>query len=179
MSETPRAGAAASGGATARTPVSDNPLYTRSADDLDGLEVVDRAGDNIGEVNQIVLAPDRKSAHAVVSVGGILGIGAREIIVSLDELRPIDDKLQLSGTKEEIAARKDETPDADKYVEVNGDTPISGSIVEFSAFEEDKDANKPGAAPMTPKSDADKPAVAPDTPKAPPAATSDKPKAPQ
>jgi sporulation protein YlmC with PRC-barrel domain len=177
-SETPRVGAAASGGATAGTPIGDNPLYTRSADDLDGVEVVDSTGDKVGKVKQIVLAPDRKSAHAVISVGGILGVGARDIIVSLDELKPMDDKLQMSATKKDIAARKDEAPDADKYVEVKGKTPISGSIVEFSAFEQGKEPIDPGASPMTPKSDADKPAAAPDTPKAPPAAAPDKPKAP-
>jgi hypothetical protein len=165
-SETPRMGAAAYGGA-ARTPIGDNPLYARSADELDGVEVVDSTGDKIGEVKRIVLAPDHKSAHAVISAGGFLGMGARDIMVSLDELKPMDDKLQMSATKEEIAALKDEAPDADKYVEVKGDTPISGSIVEFSAFEKGKEAVKPGAASMTPKVGADKPATAPETPKVP------------
>lgn len=166
-SGTPRMGEAAYGGATARTSIGDNPLYTRSADDLDGVEVVDGTGDKIGEVKQIVLAPDRRSAHAVISAGGFLGMGARDIMVSLDELKPMGDKLQMSATKEEIAALKDEAPDADKYVEVKGDTPISGSIIEFSAFEKGKEAVKPGAASMTPKVDADKPATAPETPKVP------------
>ncbi len=152
---------------TAGTSVGDNPLYTRSADDLDGVEVVDSTGDKIGDVKQIVLAPDRKSALAVISAGGFLGMGARDIVVSLDELRPMDDKLQMSATKEEIAALKDDAPDADKYVEVKGDTPISGSIVEFSAFEKGKEAVKPGAAPMTPQTDAYKPEATPETPKAP------------
>lgn len=164
MNETPRSGAAADAGATAG-PSADNPLYTRSAADLDGVDVVDSTGDKIGEVKQIVLAPDRKSAHAVISVGGVLGMGARDVLVSLDELRPMGDKLQLRATKEEIAARKDEAPDTDKYVEVKGDTPISGSITEFSAFEQDKEVIKPGASPMTPKTETEDPATAPGTPK--------------
>lgn len=165
-SGTPRMGAGTYGsGTSARTPNSDNPLYTRSADDLDGAEVVDRAGDKIGDVTHIVLAPDRKSAHAVISTGGFLGMGARDIMVSLDELKPMGDKLQMSATKEEIAALKDERPDADKYVEVKGDTPISGSIVEFSAFEQGKEGNKPGVAPLAPKFDRAKPATTPETPR--------------
>lgn len=167
MSETPRMGGAAYDGTIARTSIGDNPLYTRSADDLDGVEVVDRTGDKVGTVKQIVLAPDRKSAHAVISAGGILGMGARDIMISLDDLTPIGDKLQMSATKEEATALKDEALDADKYVEVKGDTPISGSIVEFSAFEQGTEANKPGHPAITPNVDADTPATAPETPRVP------------
>lgn len=171
----------ADGRATARTTTGDNVLYTRSADDLHGKAVIDRTGDKVGEIKRVVLAPDRKSAHAVVSVGGVLGMGARDITVSLDQLKPLDDKLQMNSTKEEIATLKDATQGADKYVDLKGSTPISGSIVEFSAFEQGKDANKPGAGSMrpnadsdkpggtsmTPRGDTDKPATAPATPRVP------------
>jgi len=179
-SETSRMGAA-DGSATARSTSGHNILYTRSADDLDGVDVVDRAGDKVGEIKRVVLAPDHKSAHAVISVGGVMGIGASDITVALDELKPLDDKLQMSATKEEITALKDLTEGNDKYVDLKGSAPISGSIVEFSAFEQGKDAGKPGAAPMTPnvdgdkpgyparpsRGDADKPATAPETPRTP------------
>jgi len=167
MSETPGTHGAAYVGTTARTSAGDNPLYTRSADDLDGVEVVDRAGDKVGDIKQIVLAPDRKSAHAVISSGGILGMGATDIMISLDDLTPIGDKLQMSATKAEATAQTDEAPDADQYVEVTGDTPISGSIVEFSAFEQGKDTNKPGATSTTPKVGTDTPATVPETPRVP------------
>jgi len=166
MGEKSRMGSADSG-ATARTTTGDNVLYSRSADDLDGMAVIDRTGDKVGEIKRVVLAPDRKSAHAVISVGGVLGMGAHDITVSLDQLKPLDDKLQMNATKEEIATLKDATQGADKYVDLKGSTPISGSIVEFSAFEQEKDANKPGAASMTPRVDTDKPATAPATPRVP------------
>lgn len=178
--ETSRMGTA-DGSATARSTSGHNMLYSRSADDLDGVDVVDRAGDKVGEIKRVVLAPDRKSAHAVISVGGVLGMGARDISVSLDELKPLDDKLQMSATKEEITALKDATQGTEQYVDLKGSAPISGSIVEFSAFEQGKETDKPGAAPMKPdvdadkpgyparpaRGDADKPATAPETPSAP------------
>lgn len=167
MGGTPRMGGAADRGANAKTPTGANSLYTRSADDLKGTDVVDSAGKKIGDIKQIVLAPDHKSAHAVISVGGVLGLGARDILVSLDKLTPIDDKVRMNATKEEIAELKDDAPDTDKYVEVKGDAPISGSIVEFSAFEQGKEAINPGASPKTPKSDAVKPATPPGTLRAP------------
>lgn len=146
--------AAQQGSAYGRQGMGNNPLYRRSADDLDGVEVVDRAGDKVGTIKKIVLAQDHKSAHAVISAGGILGMGARNIIVSLDELTPIDDKLQMSATEEEIAALKQEAPDTDTYVEVKGDKPISESIVVSSAPEDDKKPSTPAAtseAPDTPR----------------------------
>jgi sporulation protein YlmC with PRC-barrel domain len=167
MSETPGTHGAAYVGTTERTSAGDNPLYTRSAEDLDGVEVVDRAGEKVGNIKQIVLAPNRKSAHAVIATGGLLGMGASDIMMSLDDLTPIGDKLQMSATKAEATAQTDAAPDADQYVEVTGDTPISGSIVEFSAFEQSKDANKPGATSTTPKVGTDTPATAPETPTAP------------
>ncbi|HRQ56850.1 MAG TPA: PRC-barrel domain-containing protein [Azoarcus taiwanensis] len=159
MSETPQIGGTTYGAAASGASVGDNPLYTRSAAELDGVEVVDAAGDKVGTVKQIVLAPDRKSAHAIISTGGFLGMGASDIMVSLDRLEPLDDKLQMIVTEEEIAALKDEKPEADKYVEVKGDTPISESIVEFSAFERGADSQGPAAAPMTPQATPETPAA--------------------
>lgn len=150
-------------GANVGTPLGDNPLYARSADDLDGVEVVDAAGDKVGKVKSIVLAPDGQSAHAVISAGGFLGLGAREILVSLDELRLVDDKLAMSATKEEVEALEDFT--SEQYAELEGDQPISASISEFSAFEPGTDAPAPEAAPMTPETEAYKPEAAPETPK--------------
>jgi hypothetical protein len=123
------------------------------------------ASASFGEVIRVVLAPDRKSAHALISVGRNHGMGARDIMVSLDEFKPMDDKLQMSATKAEIDLLPGEAPDPDKYVEVKGDTPISGSIVEFSAFEGGKETDKPGATSKTLKGDSVKSATAPETPK--------------
>ncbi|MGL1833632.1 PRC-barrel domain-containing protein [Rhodocyclaceae bacterium SMB388] len=127
--------------ATAGSGAGDNPLYTRSAANLNGVEVVDAEGETFGKITRVVLAPARNSAYAVVSAGGLLGMGARNIMLSLDELTPVDDKLQLHATKEQIDALKDYTPA--EYVEIKGGTPISGSIVDFSAFEAGKDATRP------------------------------------
>jgi sporulation protein YlmC with PRC-barrel domain len=145
----------------------DKEIYTRSADSLAGADVVDGDGEKIGDVKQVVLSADRKSAHAVISEGGILGIGGREVRVSLDELTPLDDdKLQWRVTKEQVEMLEEHTPG--QFVEIKGDTPISGEITEFSAFEPmKKDIDQPQAVPSMPKSSADDPAVAPMAPKSP------------
>jgi sporulation protein YlmC with PRC-barrel domain len=124
----------------------DNPLYSRSADDLDGMDVVDSVGDKIGTIDRVVLTRNRDSAHAVISTGGMLGLGTRDIVVSLDELNVVGDKLQLSHTKEQIEARKEYQ--SEQYVELKGDKPIRA---EFSAFEPVENARDPALAPKTPE----------------------------
>jgi sporulation protein YlmC with PRC-barrel domain len=130
---------------------SDREIYTRSADSLDGAEVVDRDGKKIGKVKQVVLAADRKSAHAVIAEGGLLGIGGREVRVSLDELTPLDDdKLQWRVTKEQVETMEEHTPG--QFVEIEGDTPISGEITEFSAFDPMSEGDQSQAVPPLPRS---------------------------
>lgn len=105
-----------------------NPLYGRTPDELRDLDVVDAEGDKIGKIKAVVLGPEREDARAVIGVGGFLGIAEREVIVSLDELELIDNKLRVDATQEELEARV-YVPEL--YVELEPDKPIS----EFSALE--------------------------------------------
>lgn len=116
-----------------------NPLYERTPEELRRIEVIDPAGETVGRIKTVVLGPERESAHAVISSGGFLGLGARELIVSLDELEMIDDKLHIGVSKEALEARGDYAPE--QYVELEPDRPIS----EFSAFEPMEEPARPGA----------------------------------
>jgi sporulation protein YlmC with PRC-barrel domain len=108
-------------------------LYSRSFNDLDGMDLVDSAGERIGKLTGVVLSPDRQSAHAVISSGGFLGMGTRETLVSFSELELLDDQLQLTTTEEAFKARSEFQ--ADDYIELDGDRPIGESIVEASPSE--------------------------------------------
>ena len=137
-------------GTSAKSQVKDNPIYSRSAESLEGVEIVDVAGEDVGEIKRVVLAKDRRSAHAVVSTGGMLGVGARDILVSLDELNIADDKLQLNITQKQLEARQEYQ--SEQYVELEGEKPIGGAISEFSAFETEEEAQDPTLAPEAPES---------------------------
>jgi sporulation protein YlmC with PRC-barrel domain len=117
------AGNGATPGATATT--SDNPVFTRTADDLEGMDVVNSQGDKVGDIKEVVLSQDRTKAHAVIEAGGFLGIGARDVLVPLEELRPQgDDRLQMDTTKEQLKARGEYK--SDQYVELEDkDQPMS------------------------------------------------------
>lgn len=108
---------------------SNNPLYTHTPDELWRKDVFDTAGEKVGTIRTVVTSQDRKDAHAVITYGGIMGYGADEILVSLDELRIVNDRLQINDTREALHAR--EKYSAGAYLELRPDRPIS----EFSAFE--------------------------------------------
>ncbi len=78
-----------------------SPLAAMSADDLIGTSVVNEQGDTIGEIVDLVTTPDEQM-HAVLSVGGFLGIGAREVVVPLEEFQiGADDEVVLAGMTED------------------------------------------------------------------------------
>ena len=121
----------------------ENPLYSRTPAELKRDEVVDVTGTKVGTVKSVVAGQDRASAHAVVSSGGFLGIGASDIVVPLDEMRIMDDKLQVNDTKESLQARGQYQPES--YIELSPDRPIS----EFSAFEPVEEPSEPAYMPET------------------------------
>lgn len=118
-------GAPTAGAATSAS----NPLHARTADDVSDMDIVNVAGDKIGSIDAIVLSQDGSEAHAVVKVGGVMGVGARSVLVSLDELAPAaDDELRIQATEDELKARPEF--DKDQYTEIEGDQLIGESITQ-------------------------------------------------
>ena len=93
------------------------------ASDLIGASVTNAAGEVLGDVNNLLVGPDGDLTAAVIGVGGLLGIGEKNVAVSYDALqtRTEDDKLMvvLNATKAELEAAPD-------YRDVN-DEPLSVS----------------------------------------------------
>lgn len=125
-----------------------NPLYDRTPEELNGLDVVDSAGEKVGKIQGVVLEPRRQSVHAVVSSGGILGIGAKKFVVSLDEVHVLGDDLQVTTSWEDVKARGEY--DQDLYAELQKDRPISESVP-LAPFEETEPAARPEEAGPEPQ----------------------------
>lgn len=77
------------------------------ASQLIGMAVRNRAGEEIGEVQDLMIGDDDEVATAVVSVGGFLGIGEKLVAVRYDELRisEVTDTLYLGMTRPDLEAR--------------------------------------------------------------------------
>jgi hypothetical protein len=97
---------------------------------LEDMDVVDSAEEKIGEVDELVRSREDGLIYAVVSSGGLLGIGADKKPVPLQDLQRQGDTLHIGIAKD--ALRNWPKYQDDQYVELQpADRPIS----EFSAFE--------------------------------------------
>lgn len=54
---------------------------------LVGSKVKNKAGDSIGDINEIILASDGSAAAAVIGVGGFLGMGEHQVAVQFKSLK--------------------------------------------------------------------------------------------
>lgn len=77
-----------------------------TAEELVGRNVVNRQGENVGEVESLVVQPKKNEVHAVISIGGFLGIGDRDVAIPLKDLEIGDDNVTLMSqqTKEDLEA---------------------------------------------------------------------------
>jgi hypothetical protein len=98
-----------SGALTAPKFVPQLQLDQMMASALVGATVYSPAGENLGDVNDIVLASDGSPFALVVGVGGFLGLGEKNVAISFGAMQIGVDrdgklKLTLDTTKEELDA---------------------------------------------------------------------------
>jgi len=85
----------------------DDSRYKLRISELLGEELENADGDNLGEVDDLIIPRNGNSLQAVVSVGGFLGMGDRLILVPHDELRvgADGDEFYLNANKEALESR--------------------------------------------------------------------------
>jgi len=70
-----------------------------------GKDVYNDAGEKIGEVNDLIVAPNRSVSYAIIGVGGFLGMGDHEVAVPVGKFKQQMGKIVLHGaTKEALKA---------------------------------------------------------------------------
>jgi sporulation protein YlmC with PRC-barrel domain len=96
-------------GTTTILPGSDMPAPTVSGDTrkLIGRNVQNAQNETIGEIRSVYIGPDGKVDSLIVAVGGILGVGEREVRLAWSDLRVSDnsEKVVLNITKDELKAK--------------------------------------------------------------------------
>jgi sporulation protein YlmC with PRC-barrel domain len=115
------AGQAATGGslsgATAGATSPSSPLGGMEADRIIGMDVVNAEGKEVGEIKDLVL--DRQQvAHAVISVGGFLGIGAKDVAVPFEQLRIGQDNVTLMSDSSEAELKQMPEYKKDSYTRI-------------------------------------------------------------
>jgi sporulation protein YlmC with PRC-barrel domain len=85
-----------------------NGAQVMSASDYIGKTVYDQAGNNIGEVNDLIVSGDGNVEAVILGVGGFLGIGEKDVAVNTQAVQMVQDgdnqRLVVQATKETLEA---------------------------------------------------------------------------
>lgn len=66
-----------------------------------GTSVINDNGDTIGEVKDVLIAPDGSASYGIVGVGGFLGIGEKYVAVPVSQVRYSAGSFILPGVTKE------------------------------------------------------------------------------
>lgn len=76
--------------------------FNLTVDQIEDMDLVDASGAEIGDIEELLADSSGQVAAVTVEAGGFLGIGEREAVVGIDQIRLIDDRLVTELTKEQI-----------------------------------------------------------------------------
>jgi uncharacterized protein YrrD len=81
--------------------------FNRTVDDIEDLDLKNADGDEIGEVEEVLIDASGQPVAIAVEAGGFLGIGEREVVLGLDQVQLVDDDLVTSADKATIEGLPD------------------------------------------------------------------------
>jgi sporulation protein YlmC with PRC-barrel domain len=68
-----------------------------------GADVYNDRGEKIGKIDDIIVSPDRTVSHAIIGVGGFLGlIGRHEVAIPMDQIKFIGNRFVLPGASKAV-----------------------------------------------------------------------------
>ena len=78
--------------------------FNMKVEDLEDADLVNQAGDDIGDVEKVLVDANGQPAAVTAEVGGFLGIGQKMVVIGLNRLQLKDDDLVTTMSKEELGA---------------------------------------------------------------------------
>jgi sporulation protein YlmC with PRC-barrel domain len=84
-------------------------LTGNAVDDIVGKKLVDTSGEELGDVDTVVVDRNTNEKMLVIGLKGIVGDDAKEVVVPLDQIKKSPDGRQLETrmTKQQLEARPD------------------------------------------------------------------------
>ena len=64
-------------------------------------DVYNDKGDKIGEIDDIIVSPKKTVSHAIIGVGGFLGIGKHEVAIPMDQIKVVGGKFVIAGASKD------------------------------------------------------------------------------
>lgn len=81
-------------------------LMNAQVSDLNGKKIYNANGDELGEVNEVVTRKTDNELGFILSVGGLLGIGATDVFVPASETQLTGDRLQWNQAKDKDSLKQ-------------------------------------------------------------------------
>ena len=78
--------------------------FNVTIDDLEEMEIYGPSGEEIGEVDAVLVDASAKPVAVAADVGGFLGMGEKDVVIGLDQLAQDGDHLKVNLTKEQLGA---------------------------------------------------------------------------
>lgn len=86
-------------------------LGTLGSDEIVGKSVVSQQGEEIGNIDEVVMDTNSQQQLAVIDVGGFLGIGEKSVAISFDQLELSDDgRVRSDLTRETLQSQPEYDP---------------------------------------------------------------------
>lgn len=79
------------------------------ASKLMGLNVYNEANEKLGDINELLVDKSGKINAVVIGIGGFLGMGERDIAVSMDKLKFVEEPVRTSSTSNTTTTRETTT----------------------------------------------------------------------
>jgi hypothetical protein len=80
------------------------PSDTGGANTVVGMDVKNPSNEKVGEITDVLIDPKGKVTKVVVAVGGVLGVGARHVALSWNELKidKTNNAAMINATKDQL-----------------------------------------------------------------------------
>jgi sporulation protein YlmC with PRC-barrel domain len=75
-----------------------------SVEDIEDMDIYGTGGDEVGEVEDVLVDGSGKAVAVTADVGGFLGVGEKHVVIGLDQLSKAGDRLTVAMAKEQIEA---------------------------------------------------------------------------
>src|SRR5262249_22311698 len=105
-----------------------------------GQSVYNDKKERVGQVEDIIIAPDKAVSYAIVGAGGFLGLGKHDVAIPVNQFKVKDGKLVLAGATKETLKAMPELQSARWGCSVAADPRHSNRAVDIKGAVRQKDA---------------------------------------
>ncbi len=75
-----------------------------TVDQIEDMDIVNAEGDTIGDIEEVLADAEGRIVAVTAEVGGFLGLGDKEVVVSLDHLELQGDRFMTALTADQLEA---------------------------------------------------------------------------